>query len=154
MPNKGILYNIFFDLDHTLWDFEKNSSMTFERIFEEMNIQTDLDPFLSAYEGINHNFWKLYRENKITQIELRHQRLIETFKAIDYDFDLKKISTLSDLYIRYLSTFTNLFDGAFKPHIRNRVSDLRMSETQRNQFLMQKNILQLLKKNIQLQNMQ
>ena len=57
-----------------------------------MNIQTALDPFLSAYEGINHNFWKLYRENKITQIELRHQRLIETFKAIDYDFDLKKIS--------------------------------------------------------------
>ena len=92
MPNNGILCNIFFDLDHTLWDFEKNSSLTFERIFEEMNIQTALDPFLSAYEGINHNFWKLYRENKITQIELRHQRLIETFKAIDYDFDLKKIS--------------------------------------------------------------
>ena len=114
MLNNGILCNIFFDLDHTLWDFEKNSSLTFERIFEEMNIQTALDPFLSAYEGINHNFWKLYRENKITQIELRHQRLIETFKAIDYDFDLKKISTLSELYIRYLSTFTNLFDGAFK----------------------------------------
>ena len=114
MPNKEILCNIFFDLDHTLWDFEKNSSLTFERIFEEMKIQTDLDLFLSAYEEINHNFWKLYRENKITQFELKHYRLIETFKSIDYDIDLKKIKVLSDLYIRYLSTFTNLFDGAFK----------------------------------------
>ena len=98
MRNKEILYNIFFDLDHTLWDFEKNSSLTFERIFEEMNIQTDLDPFLSAYEEINHNFWKLYRENKITQFELKHQRLIETFKAIDYDFDLKKLNTFRLIY--------------------------------------------------------
>ena len=79
-----------------------------------MKIQTDLDLFLSAYEEINHNFWKLYRENKITQFELKHYRLIETFKSIDYDIDLKKIKVLSDLYIRYLSTFTNLFDGAFK----------------------------------------
>ena len=113
MLNKAILCDIFFDLDHTLWDFEKNSSLTFERVFEEMKIQTDLDHFLKAYEGINHFFWKLYRENKITQIELRHQRIIQTFKAIDYDFDLKKINAISDLYIRYLSTFTNLFDGAF-----------------------------------------
>ena len=112
MLNKVILSHIFFDLDHTLWDFEKNSSLTFERVFEKMKIQANLDTFLSAYEGINHDFWKLYRENKITQIDLRHQRLIETFKVIDYDFDLKKINEISDLYIRYLSTFTNLFDGA------------------------------------------
>ena len=113
MLNKSALCDIFFDLDHTLWDFEKNSSLTFERVFEEMNIQIDIDHFLTAYEGINHYFWKLYRENKITQIELRHQRLIQTFKAIDYDFELKKISAISKMYILHLSTFTNLFEGAF-----------------------------------------
>ena len=112
MLHKPILSDVFFDLDHTLWDFEKNSYLTFERVFEQMKIQAALDPFLSAYEGINHHFWKLYRENKITQIELRHQRLIQTFNAIDYDFDKKKINEISNLYIFHLSTFTNLFDGA------------------------------------------
>ena len=97
MLHKPILSDVFFDLDHTLWDFEKNSSLTFERVFEQMKIQAALDPFLSAYEGINHHFWKLYRENKITQIELRHQRLIQTFNAIDYDFDKKKIKKIFNL---------------------------------------------------------
>tara|TARA_A200000113_G_C8856697_1_gene352038 strand:+ start:855 stop:1547 length:693 start_codon:yes stop_codon:yes gene_type:complete len=103
--------DLFFDLDHTLWDFEKNSSMTFERVFQEMRIQLALENFLLAYEEINHRFWMLYRENKITQLELRHQRLIHTFQTIDYDYDPNKINQISDLYIRYLSTFTHLFEG-------------------------------------------
>ena len=39
MLNRDIIKNVFFDLDHTLWDFEKNSSLTFERVFEEMKIK-------------------------------------------------------------------------------------------------------------------
>jgi putative hydrolase of the HAD superfamily len=27
--------DVFFDLDHTLWDFEKNSELTFENFCEE-----------------------------------------------------------------------------------------------------------------------
>ena len=46
MLNKAILCDVFFDLDHTLWDFEKNSSLTFERVFEEMKIKTDFENFL------------------------------------------------------------------------------------------------------------
>jgi len=30
---KGKISDIFFDLDHTLWDFEKNSALTFERVY-------------------------------------------------------------------------------------------------------------------------
>ncbi|MGB2137101.1 MAG: noncanonical pyrimidine nucleotidase, YjjG family, partial [Flavobacteriaceae bacterium] len=33
MPNKNQITDVFFDLDHTLWDFEKNSALTFEKIF-------------------------------------------------------------------------------------------------------------------------
>ena len=113
MLNKDIIQNIFFDLDHTLWDFEKNSSLTFERVFEEMKIKIPLEKFLSSYNQFNHFFWKLYRENKITQIDLRQKRLIHTFNAIDFNLDENKIIKISDLYIRYLSTYTYLFDGAF-----------------------------------------
>lgn len=113
MLNRDIIKNVFFDLDHTLWDFEKNSSLTFERVFEELNIKIPLEKFLSSYNRFNHFFWKLYRENKITHLDLRKKRLIHTFNAIHHNLEEKKILKISDLYIRYLSTYTYLFDGAF-----------------------------------------
>jgi putative hydrolase of the HAD superfamily len=33
MINPEIITDIFFDLDHTLWDFEKNSGLTFDKVF-------------------------------------------------------------------------------------------------------------------------
>ena len=30
-----LVSDVFFDLDHTLWDFEKNSALAFETIFEK-----------------------------------------------------------------------------------------------------------------------
>ncbi len=38
--------HIFFDLDHTLWDFDKNSALTFEKIFELNNIDVNLEEFI------------------------------------------------------------------------------------------------------------
>ena len=32
------IQHVFFDLDHILWDFEKNSALTFEKIFLENKI--------------------------------------------------------------------------------------------------------------------
>ena len=111
MLDKNQITDVFFDLDHTLWDFEKNSALTFEKIFNQLNIHLKLDDFLAVYEGINHKYWKLYRENKISQTELRHKRLIKTFQAIDYAFDPDNIDLISAQYILNLSTFSNLFEG-------------------------------------------
>ena len=112
MPQINLITHVFFDLDHTLWDFERNSALTFEKIFGELKIDLNLPDFLTAYEGINHYYWKLYRENKISQKELRHKRLIETFRVIDFAFDPSNIKSISDQYILNLSTFSNLFEGA------------------------------------------
>ena len=112
MPQINLITDVFFDLDHTLWDFERNSALTFEKIFGELKIDLNLVDFLAAYEGINHYYWKLYRENKISQKELRHKRLIETFRVIDFAFDPSNIKSISDQYILNLSTFSNLFEGA------------------------------------------
>ncbi|MBT8182037.1 MAG: noncanonical pyrimidine nucleotidase, YjjG family, partial [Eudoraea sp.] len=57
--------DIFFDLDHTLWDFEKNSALTFEKIFAEAELEVNLSKFLEVYVPLNLEFWKLYREDKI-----------------------------------------------------------------------------------------
>ena len=41
MVNKNIKH-IFFDLDHTLWDFDKNSEFTFKKIFTINSIDIDM----------------------------------------------------------------------------------------------------------------
>lgn len=105
------LTDIFFDLDHTLWDFEKNSKLTFKKIFEEDKIDTDLEEFLSYYNPINHAYWKKYRENQISQEELRFNRLADTFSQIGFMISTDQINYISDAYINYLSSFPHLFDG-------------------------------------------
>lgn len=76
--------NVFFDLDHTLWDFDKNSANTFQKIFNEQNIDIELHDFLAVYVPANLKFWRLFREEKITKAELRYQRLKSVFDELDY----------------------------------------------------------------------
>nr|WP_299175589.1 YjjG family noncanonical pyrimidine nucleotidase [uncultured Allomuricauda sp.] len=101
--------DIFFDLDHTLWDFEKNSALTFQKILKERELKVKLDDFLSTYIPINLEFWKLYREDRISKSELRYQRLRKTFDKIDVPVSDVLINALADDYIEHLSSFTNLF---------------------------------------------
>ena len=100
--------DVFFDLDHTLWDFEKNSALTFEKIFFENNVQVDLNNFLKTYVPLNLAFWKLYREEKIRKPELRYQRLKRTFDSIGQYVSDDIIHKLSEQYITNLSSYTNL----------------------------------------------
>ena len=100
--------HIFFDLDHTLWDFDKNSALTFEVIFKEQKIDINLNEFLSAYTPINENYWKLYRDNQISKEDLRTGRLKDCFQIMKYDVSPVIIETLSDQYIKFLPGFNNL----------------------------------------------
>ena len=114
MINTHSVTDIFFDLDHTLWDFEKNSGLAFNKIFIELNFPFSLDIFLKLYNPINHAQWKLYRENKITQDDLRFNRLNKTFEKLNYSASDDLIENISEKYIIYLSTFPHLFEGAIE----------------------------------------
>ena len=106
--------HIFFDLDHTLWDFDKNSGFAFERIFNENKIDINLHEFLKHYIPTNVKYWEMYRKDEITQSELRYRRLKETFDLIDYKTDESTINFFSHQYIEYLPKFTELFEGAIE----------------------------------------
>ena len=102
--------HIFFDLDHTLWDFEKNSAATFELLFDKFNISLDINEFLTIYVPVNLEYWKLYREGKILKEELRYRRLSDVFNRCDYTISDRMIGEMADGYIEYLSSFTHVFD--------------------------------------------
>ncbi|MEX0361359.1 MAG: YjjG family noncanonical pyrimidine nucleotidase [Allomuricauda sp.] len=108
---KNHITDIFFDLDHTLWDFERNSALTFEKILGRNKIDVNLDSFLKVYVPINLDYWKLYREDRITKDELRYQRLKKTFDALGAQVSDEHIHLLAHEYIQHLSTFTHLFPG-------------------------------------------
>ncbi len=106
--------HIFFDLDHTLWDFEKNSSLAFQQIFEEQQINLSVEVFLEVYQPINFNYWKLYREEKTTKEKLKYGRLKDTFSVLNIDVSDDLINEIADAYLQYLPNYNHLFEGTFE----------------------------------------
>ena len=100
--------DIFFDLDHTLWDFERNSAITYEQIFNEQEVGVELPDFLEVYVPLNLHFWKLYREGRIVMERLRYERLKTVFDQLNYAISDAQILLLADEYIRHLSSKTHL----------------------------------------------
>ena len=45
--------HLFFDLDHTLWDFDKNSAFAFDKIFKARGFDISLQDFLNIYIFLN-----------------------------------------------------------------------------------------------------
>ena len=105
--------NIFFDLDHTLWDFDKNSDLTFFKILQKNNIKIDVNKFLFEYHPINRKYWDMYRENRVSKSDLRFFRLSDTFNKLNYKVDDDIINKLAIDYIEHLSDFNNLIPDTY-----------------------------------------
>jgi len=106
--------HVFFDLDHTLWDFDKNSECCFKQIFKEQALNLEVDTFLKSYIPINFKYWKLFREEKISKEQLRYSRLKDVFEVLNYPVNDSLINIISTDYIKYLSDYNNLIDGAIE----------------------------------------
>ena len=106
--------DIFFDLDHTLWDFDANSILAFDKIFKKQHPTIDTKSFVAIYAPINQACWKLYQVDKMTHQELRYERLKQSFDAMDYAISDEEIDSISEDYIEFLPDNNQLFDGAIE----------------------------------------
>ena len=104
--------NVFFDLDHTLWDFERNSALTFALLFNKYKLDIDLNSFLTVYVPINLEYWRLYRNEAISKEYLRFNRLSDAFKKLNINVSDNLINKISYAYIENLPKFNHLIDGA------------------------------------------
>lgn len=100
--------DVYFDLDHTLWDFDKNSALTFDVILKEENIGLDVQEFLNTYIPINIDYWARYRNNTISKEDLRIGRLRDSFDVLKVQVSDNVINTLSNKYIDVLPGFNHL----------------------------------------------
>jgi putative hydrolase of the HAD superfamily len=87
---EGKYKHLFFDLDHTLWDFEANSRQTLEELYQTMQLGpkgiTDFDLFHKNYLAHNEKLWERYRNGFIKVDELRWKRMwlsLLDFKVAD-----------------------------------------------------------------------
>ena len=78
--------HVFFDLDHTLWDFETNANETLHQLFHDHELARygtfTLEQFTTRYNEVNHALWRLYQSNKITQQQLRAVRFTRTLTRL------------------------------------------------------------------------
>lgn len=106
--------DIFFDLDHTLWDFDTNSFLAFDKIFKSQYPTIDSNFFIEIYAPINQACWKLYQVDEITHDELRYQRLKQTFDLMNYSISDDAIDKIATDYITFLPDNNQLFKGAIE----------------------------------------
>jgi len=94
---------IFFDLDHTLWDYETNSRETLLELFREHSLNeagvTDFESFLYHFKQVNTALWELYDHGKIDSTVIRQER----FKQILESFNVHDEKLNQDLSYQYLN---------------------------------------------------
>jgi len=75
---KGIEH-IFFDLDHTLWDYDRNSENALNELYHLYSLdQLGLRPksrFIEVFHSANLKVWNLFDENRMNRSELRNKRM-------------------------------------------------------------------------------
>ena len=107
--------HIFFDLDHTIWDFDKNAEETLFELYHAYNLQNlglnSADVFIETYTKNNHQLWADYHLGNISKDVLRETRFKKTFLDLGLSPDLIP-NQFEDDYVNICPTKTNLFPHA------------------------------------------
>jgi putative hydrolase of the HAD superfamily len=106
--------HLFFDLDHTLWDFEANARATLEVLYSNLQLEArginDFELFYRNYLAHNEKLWERYRKGYIKQDELRVKRM--WLSLLDFKIADDELSrAMSVLFLDLLPTRTILFPG-------------------------------------------
>lgn len=109
--------HIFFDLDHTLWDFNASAAHTFEMMYEHFQLVTlgvhSLNDFVNFYHIHNDAAWALYREGKMEKEILRNIRFELALKDFGIE-DAVLAEKLADFYLYHAPRNVFLFPEAIE----------------------------------------
>lgn len=109
--------HLFFDLDHTLWDFEANSRQTLETLYHKLELKNkgvhDFDLFHKNYLVHNDRLWDRYRNGFIKSEELRWKRMWLTL--LDFRIGDEKFAREMGMhFLEMLPTRNILFPYTFE----------------------------------------
>lgn len=102
-PLNGKKYKcIFFDLDHTLWDYETNSAETLKELYKSYDLLSrgvpGVEDLINRFKKVNTDLWSLYDRGLIDSEVIRKER----FKQILEPFNAYEVKLAEDLSRDYL----------------------------------------------------
>jgi putative hydrolase of the HAD superfamily len=107
--------HLLIDLDRTLWDFDSNSLITLEEIFDKYDLKKlgipDFKSFIDYYLPYNHSLWYQYRLGKIKKEVLSLERFHGSLKHFGIE-NSKMAQDIAQDYIKISPTKTKLFPDA------------------------------------------
>lgn len=109
--------HLFFDLDHTLWDFDSNAKECLMQLYLEFDLRSkaidSFDGFYYTYEAHNATLWKRFEKGYISGEELKWRRMWRTL--LDYKIaDEKLAREMSEVYMELLPKKNRVFDYTFE----------------------------------------
>ncbi len=108
--------HLFFDLDHTLWDFDKNSETTLRILYDEFLLTSfgidDFSTFYKHYSRHNDRMWERFRKGQMRREELRWKRMWHTL----LEFKIADTTLAHQLSERYLELLP--IQTALTPHAK------------------------------------
>ncbi len=104
--------HIFFDLDHTLWDFDANAMETLADVYKELDLQAaginDFDLFCKHYLHHNAILWDRYHHGYISGEDLKWKRMWRTL--LEFKNGSEELARkMSGYFLEVLPTKQNLF---------------------------------------------
>jgi len=109
--------HLFFDLDHTLWDFDTNSQVVLREIYLEFNLDRygipSYEAFHKIYLSVNAQYWAKYHHGLLTKDQLRIGRFVETLRRFRID-DIPLATVISTHYTDHSPFQTALFPDAIE----------------------------------------
>ncbi len=118
MQNDSSKYrHLFFDLDHTLWDFDANAKESLTEIYAMFEIEPRLkipfDEFYVTYLKHNAILWDRFQKGFVTGEDLKWKRIWRTL--LDFRIsDEKMARNMSAQFLEILPTKKKVFDYTFE----------------------------------------
>ncbi len=104
--------HVFFDLDHTLWDYEKNARLTLTEMFDKYQLGfffRSIDSFVNAFHHANGQLWSQYNRGEVDKQYIRKYRFKNILQKRADDDSLYE--ELSNYFIEHCSRQTHLIPG-------------------------------------------
>ncbi|CAG5008999.1 Putative HAD-hydrolase YfnB [Dyadobacter sp. CECT 9275] len=109
--------HIFFDLDHTLWDFERNSSESLDEIFTNWSLHqhgiTSAQHFIQCFLRINTSLWDAFDRGTLHHAYIRENRFRLVFEELGVPCHDEHLA-IGAYYLQSLPTKKNLLEGAME----------------------------------------
>ncbi|GAB3248863.1 YjjG family noncanonical pyrimidine nucleotidase [Larkinella harenae] len=109
--------HLFFDLDHTLWDFDRNSAESLCELYEtyrlvEIGVES-VEVFNRHFFEINRQLWSDFDNNRLSHSDIRYRRFRMVLDAIGVS-DHSLCDDINETYLQLLPRKAHLMESAIE----------------------------------------